>query len=128
MASSVRLYGATAVYVALSVPGGSSPSGAIALLGYSVNGVEVEEESYVEEVHGDQNGGDAGPPIEIVEHGEVHRIRMTLSRWDETVLAVIRTAIYAGAQGGSFPLGTPPSAGTLVFGNTGTFRLVLSQA
>ena len=124
MAARVPLYGTTAIYVALS-NAGSNTSGAIArLLGWSINGVEFEEENFVEEVKGDQNGGDAGPPIEMVEHGDLHRIRMTLSKWDDDVLANIRQPILAGTFQ---TLGTVYPAGTLIFANLATFRLVLSQ-
>ncbi len=133
MATRVPLYGTTAIYTALS-NAGSNTSGAIALLGYSINGVEIEEEIYSEEVHGDQNGGHAGPPIEIVQHGEIHRIRMVLSRWDEAVLQVLREYILASGgvntasgNGVSQSLGAAIPAGTLVFSNFASFRLVLSQ-
>ena len=116
MAATVQLFGTTQIGISLAT------SGSIALLGLSINGVEIEEQSFSEDIHGDQNGGEAGPPIEVVQHGEMHRIRMTLSKWDQTVANLIRANISGGSAG------VPAPAGSLLFAGGSAFRLLLNNA
>lgn len=68
-------------------------------LGYSINGVEITEESFFSDVPGDQNGGDEGPPISIQYFGEIARVRMELSNWDSTVGDKVRGKVPDTAAG-----------------------------
>lgn len=93
--------------------------GALATVGYSINGVEITEQIFTEEVKGDENGGDAGPPIDVQYLGEMHTIRITMTKYDESELNKIR----AGLAGGT--AGTPGTSGTL-YGQGGvSWRLLI---
>lgn len=94
--------------------------GTLAQLGYSINGVEIDEVSFTEDIHGDENGGEAGPPIDVQHHGDIARIRMTLSKWDETVANLIRANVAGGVAG------VVPATGTLLFGGGHAFRVLIN--
>lgn len=102
-------------------------TGALESLGYSINGVEVSEEMLTEDVPGDQNGGEGGPPVDIQDFGHIARIRMELSVWDFTVAGKIRgrlnaaTSSYTPTPGA----GISPTPGTLIVANILHFRLLL---
>lgn len=104
--------------VAISVDTGTS--NALESLGYTENGVEITEQIYTSEVKGDENGGDQGPPIDIQYFGEVHIIRMLLTKWDPLVIAKIRAGLYGGTAG------TPGTVGSLYFQGGLSWRLVLN--
>jgi len=93
--------------------------GALATLGYTINGAEITEVVMTEEVHGDENGGDGGPPIDIQYLGEVHTVRLTLTKYDETVLNTIRAGIAGGTAG------TPGTSGSLYFQGSVYWRLLI---
>ena len=97
----------------------SPAAGSLDSLGYTENGADIEEQLFPYNVVGDQNGGDAGPPIDIQYMGEMHRIRLLLTTYDEAILNKIR----AGLAGGT--AGTPGTAGTLYFQDTKAFRLLI---
>jgi len=89
-------------------------------LGYSINGVDVTEESYFSNVPGDQNGGDEGPPIAIQYFGETARVRMELSKWDTAVADKIRAKLSSSTAGAI------ATAGTLLDGSVANdFRLLI---
>jgi hypothetical protein len=100
----------------------ASPEDASSLqdLGFSLSGVEITEKIHFHEVHGDENGGDHGPPIDVQYMGEVHTIRMTLTKWDEDSMAQIRAGMAGGTQG------VPGAAGSLYFAGNKAWRLVLN--
>lgn len=113
--------------VTIQVDTGSSH--ALETLGYSINGVEIEENIFTLPVHGDEHGGDAGPPIDIQYLGQVDTVRMELSKWDEAVLDKIRSRLWN--SGFTAPLaGQVLSAdiGALFFGGSKFFRLALDAA
>ncbi len=111
---------ATAIQVAgLATIKVCTTGGALATLGYSINGVDISEDILVEMVHGDERGGDGGPPIDIQYLGEVHTIRITMTKYDETVLNTIR----AGMAGGT--AGTPGTSGSLYFQASAYWRLLI---
>lgn len=112
---------ATAVQVpgAALIKTGSGSSGALESLGYSINGVEITEEMLSEDVPGDQNGGEGGPPIDIQDFGHIARIRMELSVWDFTVAGRLRSKLNGVSQGVS------PTPGSLIFANSYHFRLLI---
>lgn len=95
------------------------PGGSLETLGYTRNGAEPTEEAFFIDVPGDENGGDEGPPIEIQYMGQIARIRVELTKFDVAVLAKVRKRIHTAT------LGTPATAGTLMFAGTKDFRLLL---
>ena len=93
--------------------------GTLELLGYSRNGVEPDLEPYFDDVPGDQNGGDNGPPIEIQYFGEIARVRIEVTKFDPAVAAKIT------ARCPSATAGTPHAVGTLLFAEGEYYRLLL---
>jgi len=116
MAEQVNVAGAVTVKVALPA------SGSLSTVGKTRNGPEVVEQPFFLPVPGDDNGGDAGPPIDIQYLGEIAQIRLELTKYDPTVVEAIR-AFVAQAT-----LGTPATPGTLMFQDSKAGRLVLSCA
>lgn len=113
MAEQVNVAGAVLVKV------GTGSASALESLGYSINGVDIQEDVYTGDVPGDQNGGDSGPPIEIQYFGEVHRISLDLSKYDPAIAAKIQPKYKGGTAG---VVGTP---GSLFFAAGTYFRLLL---
>lgn len=111
--------------IAIQVPGAclikldTGSSHALESLGYSENGVHIEEEIFTEGVPGDLRGGDLGPPIDIQYFGEIHRVRLELSSWDSAVAAKVNPVLYGGTEGQS---GAP---GSLFRAGGFSFRLLL---
>ena len=111
--------------VAISVDGlatikvATPTGGTLETLGQTMNGVEITEQVFNLPVYADENGGDAGPPCDVQYMGEAHRIRLLLTKWDEAVLDKIRAVIASGTAG------TPATAGTLAFGTSNLFRLLI---
>jgi len=89
-------------------------------LGYTGQGADVQNQGFFLDVPGDENGGDAGPPIDIQYMGEIARIRLELTKWDSAIAAKIQTRLLAGTAG------TPGTAGTLMFSGSKTVRVLLS--
>jgi hypothetical protein len=118
MATAVQQAGLMAVYVAT---GGTAYS-SMELLGYTRNGVESTKDGFHLDVHGDENGGDDGPPIEVQYLGEIVRVRLELTKYDAAVAAKITPRVAGGTAG------TPSTAGTLLFAGTKTYRVVLYNA
>ena len=113
MATTIQVDGLATIKIA------SPFGGTLETLGYSENGVEITERQFTGDVHGDENGGDQGPPIDIQNFGEEHIIRMTLTKYDEAVIDKIR----AGLAGGT--AGTPGTSGSLYIQGGLAFRLLI---
>ncbi len=113
MASAIQVPGACQILV------DTGSSHALEELGYSENGVFISEEMFMSDVPGDQNGGEEGPPIDVQYFGEIHRVRMELSKWDSAVAAKVLPVLYGGTEGVA---GTP---GTLIAAGTLYYRLLL---
>lgn len=113
MALSIQVDGLATIKIA------SPAGGSLETLGYSINGVEITEQIFTEEVKGDENGGDAGPPIDVQYLGEMHVIRITMTKYDEAVLNKIRAGIAGGTAG------TISTSGTLYMQGTVAFRLLI---
>lgn len=114
MAAAVQVAGACLVKT------GTGSASALETVGYSVNGVDIQEDVFSGDVPGDQNGGDQGPPIEIQIFGEVHRISIDLSKYDSAVVAKIEAKINGGTTGQT------TTAGTLYFAGAYYYRLLLT--
>lgn len=105
--------------VKITALGGTSPT--LETLGYTANGADVTLESHFENVPCDENGGEQGPPAELVYLGERATVRLELTKWDEGVADLIRPRLSNGTAG---TVGTP---GTLVFANTYEYRLLIAS-
>ena len=90
-------------------------------LGYTRDGAEEEHETFWIDVPGDENGGDAGPPVEIQYVGEIARVRLELTKWDSALIA----SIEANLPGGTAGLPTALTPGTLLFTNTKFYRILI---
>jgi hypothetical protein len=88
-------------------------------LGYTINGVDIQEEHRHTEVPGDQNGGEEGHPIEEQWLSSVHIVRLELSSYERLVGEKLH-AHLAGATAG-----TTPTPGTFILGASKYFRLLL---
>lgn len=88
-------------------------------LGFSINGVQIIERPFFANIPGDENGGDEGPPVDKQFMGELHYIRLEMSKWDDTVMAAIRAKLKGNTEASSF---TP---GSLVIAGSFFFRLLL---
>lgn len=116
MASTVHVAGVAQIKL------DTGASNALEELGFTINGAEIREEIFMENVPGDENGGDAGPPIDVQYFGEIHHVRLELSKWDAAIAAKVLPVLYGGSAG---VLGT---AGTLMAGGSKTFRLLINAA
>lgn len=114
MAHSVQVAGPAEIKV------GTGSTGALESLGYTAQGADVRNQGFFLDVPGDQNGGDQGPPIDVQYLGEIARIRLELTKWDDAIAAKIRTRLLAGTEG------TPGTAGTLMFGDSKTVRVLVN--
>lgn len=62
-------------------------SNALQFVGWTVNGAEIEEIAYMAPIHSDENGGEAGPPIDYQYFGAQHRITLEFQKYQPAVLA-----------------------------------------
>ena len=76
------------------------------VLGYTRNGADTTDEAYWLDVPGDENGGDDGPPIDIQYLGEISRVRLELTKWDETIANKLRARLKGAAAGQIDGVGT----------------------
>ena len=113
MAVDIKVDGLATIKIA------SPLGGTLETLGYTENGVEITERIFTGEVHGDENGGDQGPPIDEQYFGEMHIIRMLFTKYDETVIDKVRAGV-AGATAG-----TPGTSGTLFIQGGVSWRLLI---
>lgn len=114
MTAAVKVAGPCAVYVDVGA--------GLEMLGYTGQGADVQDQAFYLDVHGDENGGDAGPPVDVQYLGEIVRIRLELTKWDTVVGQKIRSRLAAGTEG------TPGTAGTLMFSGSKTARVLLYSA
>ncbi len=84
-------------------------------LGYGENSIGIEEEVFSEGVPGDENGGDAGPPIDVQYFGELHRVRMELSKWDPAIATTVLSKVNNGTAGVLAQAGSLMAAGNLAY-------------
>ncbi len=92
---------------------------ALEFLGWSLNGITIEEIAYQTPIHSDENGGDQGPPADYQMFGHRHRILMELSKFQDGVLAKLDQRFNPNASSGSV------GVGMLLGCATASFRLLL---
>jgi hypothetical protein len=89
-------------------------------LGYTTEGAQISVRAFQTPVHTDENGGPAGPPVDIIQHGEIHTVSLELAKYDSAVMNVIETFRSGG---------TPGSVGSpclLMKGDSKFIRLLLT--
>jgi hypothetical protein len=78
------------------------------ILGYTRNGADVTEEGFFVDVPGDENGGDAGDPIDIQYIGEMARVRLEMTKLDVAVMNKVMARLnLPGAPKSRGAIGTP---------------------
>jgi hypothetical protein len=120
MAATPQLPGATPVSV------GSGTANALELLGYTVSGCEIHAEKLIEDIPGDQGGGEGGIPIEFQIFGEIHRIHLELSKWDAAILTKLEACINVIGTLTTITAGKSPIPGSFILANNAYFRLLLN--
>ncbi len=101
---------------------------ALEVLGFTRNGAEVTGEAFWIDVPGDQWAGDDGPPIDVQYVGEIERVRLELTKFDNNLANKLKMRLNdAGVvyDGTSANAGKRLSAGTLVFANSFAVGLLL---
>jgi hypothetical protein len=101
--------------VAIKVDTGAT--NALELLGYSEDGVMIDDQVFREDIKCDLRGGQAGPPDEVQYFGAIHLIQFTLVKFDAAVLAKVLAHVYGQTAG------TVADPGTFLSDNG--FRLLL---
>lgn len=117
MAEQINVFGAAHVIV------DTGSSNALENLGYSENGPQFSEDAKILEIFGDQNGGDAGIPIDIQLMGRQEFVILDLTKWDDAILNKIRARLRTTAAMGA--PGVQVAPGTLM--STGPFRLLIKS-
>lgn len=120
MAATVQLPGAAPVSV------GTGSTNALQQLGYTVGGCEITSEKLIEDVPGDQGGGEGGIPIEFQHFGRIDRVHLELSKVDLAVFAKLETAINTNGSLSTITAGTSPIPGSLILSNLAYFRLLIN--
>ena len=88
MAATLHIPGPTEVSVQFS-PGGTA--GPVEVLGYTIEGVDIELDVKTRDVYGDQNGGQDGPPIDIQQFGQLATVRGVFNKFDSAVMEKIKS-------------------------------------
>lgn len=117
MAATVHNHGKATIKV------NTGTSDALEIVGYTRNGADVSEEGFWIDVPGDENGGDSGDPIDIQYLGEMARVRIELTKFDQAVLSKVMKRLKDVAK----VEGTVATPGTFVFLNSLAFRLVIDS-
>ena len=73
-------------------------SNAMEFLGWTANGVTIEERMFHGEIHDDTAGGDQGPPTDYQNFGGQHRIHLELQRYQDSVLAKVEARFNVAAS------------------------------
>lgn len=100
----------------------SPAAGGLEELGYTSDGCMITEQLFTTEVHSDEYGGNEGPPADIQFLGEIHIVRLNLSRYDEAVANKIRSSVAGGTAG------TPAARGLLYKQDSKFWRLLINTA
>jgi hypothetical protein len=115
----------------------NSNTSGLQTLGYTIDGARLSLHQYERPIHGDQNGGNDGPPVDIIIHGWTVDIALAMVDFDFEVLEdLMHHLTLSAATTPALPNAaslTPPAPGTLLFGRVGgtaqhSVRLVLVTA
>jgi hypothetical protein len=63
-------------------------------LGYTRNGSQISFQQFYEDIPGDQNGGDAGPPVEVQLLGQIANVRLMLTKYNPTIFQAAQEIMY----------------------------------
>lgn len=87
------------------------------LLGYTRNGSEIISMPHHIMVHGDEHGGDEGPPIDVQALPTLYRIQLSLTRFEKAELEKIEATILSGTAGtyAAADIGVPYVGGSKAF-------------
>lgn len=91
-------------------------------LGYTENGVELEEREFTLPAYSDENGGQHGVPFDYQVMGEQVMIRLAMSRFDAAIAAKMKRPWSVQLTEGMMQ--TP---GKLVYQDLGFFRLAIGN-
>lgn len=116
MAVQVNVAGVTTISV------GTGSAGALETLGFSRDQPETIDRAYWLDIPGDQNGGEAGPPIDIQYMGQIAIVRVRMTKFERSVFQELTARLKDGT------FGTPGFAGTLMFQESKTIRVLLNNA
>jgi hypothetical protein len=94
-------------------------------LGWTVDGVEIAETHYTEDVYTDRLGGHI--PEDVQNFGAEARITLDLIKYDLAVLRSIITREYSGGPGGAMNPNDPSLAGDLMGACTKMFSLFVKR-
>ena len=102
--------------------GRETPENNLDILGYTQDGAYLSFQPFLQDVPGDENGGDAGPPIDQVWMGEVAQVQLDFTKWDAVIAAAIvkRMREFTNRSGtltDPTKYGARAAAGTLTFDN-----------
>lgn len=98
----------------------SGPSGSLADLGYTANGVTITIEPHTKNVPSDDKGGEDGIPTDVQDLGDIHRIRCELTKYDPAQALLLEGRVYGSSSGSA------KTPGTLIFAGSKYFKLVLA--
>jgi hypothetical protein len=96
-------------------------------LGYTTEGVQVEEEFYTNPIHSDQFGGTAGPPVERQFMGKKAKIGLSLVEYSIAVVKKMREG-QASTNWSTGAAGTLVNIGGLLSCGKRTFQIQLLGA
>ncbi len=68
-------------------------SSAPELLGWTRNGIDIDQDARMQELKSDLSGGDAGVPGDYQWLGEMHEISAELAQWSDSVLAKLERRV-----------------------------------
>lgn len=103
---------------------GVGTAGALVDLGYSVNGVDIQEKEFIEPVKSDRYGGSGGADVDVQILGLGADISMELSDFDPEVMIRLQSRMPLNTDFNA-DQGKVPTPGTLMFQSGGIFRLLL---
>lgn len=96
------------------------PGSGLTTLGYTAEGANISARTFQEPIHTDEQGGQAGPAVDILDHGQIHIVTLEMIKYDPAVMAILETFQKSGTSGS---VGSPC---TLLKADSKTFRLLLT--
>lgn len=96
----------------------SGVANAVEFLGYTTNGLSIEEQQFQAPVHSDSAGGEQGPPIDYQQFGLQHRIQMEFTQYAETILSKLSLRYNPNIDNANI------GVGMLLVCGSGTWRFI----